>query len=173
MPKNRTRDRVGEDDIAAIIAAVERHPGGASRENIAGALPRQLAPRTLQFWLKNLVESERLESKGVKRAVRYHLPTSAPVAPDATVPETETGAVPLVPVSRAGAAVQSHLSKPAEARKPVGYNRNFLDSYRPNVRFYLSEMEREHLKNISRRPEPGLSRPKRRAPMPNRFSPVF
>jgi Fic/DOC family protein len=152
MPKNRTRDRVGEDDIAAIIAAVERHPGGASRENIAGALPRKLAPRTLQFWLKNLVESERLESKGVKRAVRYHLPASAPVAPDATVPETETGAAPLVPVSRAGAAVQRHLSKPAEARKPVGYNRNFLDSYRPNVRFYLPEKEREHLRETGARP---------------------
>lgn len=74
MPKSRTRDRVGEDDVAAIIAAVARYPGGAGRENIAAALPRKLASRTLQFWLKNLVESGRLTSKGVKRAVKYHVP---------------------------------------------------------------------------------------------------
>lgn len=69
MPKNRTRDRAGEGDVAAIIAAVERYPSGASRENIAAVLPRKLVPRTLQFWLKILVQSGRLTSEGVKRAV--------------------------------------------------------------------------------------------------------
>jgi alkylhydroperoxidase/carboxymuconolactone decarboxylase family protein YurZ len=148
MPKSRIRDRVVEDDIAAIIAAVARYPGGAGRENIAEAMPRKLAPRTLQFWLKNLVESGRLTSEGVKRAVKYHLPAAPP--PDAT-PSEPAEAVAVVPDSGAGAAIQHHLSKPVEARKPVGYNRKFLDSYRPNVRFYLSEKERESLREIGAR----------------------
>lgn len=153
MPERRIRDRIGEDDVAAIIAAVGRHPGGASRETIAKALPRKLAPRTLQFWLKNLVESGRLRSEGVKRAVRYHLPTTmtAALAPDATVPETETGAAVVVPVSPVGAAIRNYLSKPVEARKPVGYNREFLDTYRPNARPYLSTKERAHLREIGAR----------------------
>jgi hypothetical protein len=151
MPKSRIRDRVGEDDVAAMIAAVERYPGGASRENIAKALPRKLAPRTLQFWLKNLVESGRLTSDGVKRAVRYHLPTTTSPAPGTTVPETETGAAAVVPVSPVGAAIQQYLSKPVEARKPVGYDREFLDTYRPNARPYLSTKERAHLREIGAR----------------------
>lgn len=148
MPKNRTRDRVGEGDIAAIIAAVRQYPSGAKRENIAAALTRKLAPRTLQFWLKKLVESGRLTSDGVKRAVKYHLPTAAAVAPGTTIPE-ETA--PVIPVSRAGAAIQRHLLRPVEARMPVGYNREFLDSYRPNVRFYLSAEERARLALIGTR----------------------
>ena len=149
MPKNRTRDRVGEDDITAIITAVERYPSGASRETIAEALPRKLAPRTLQFWLKNLVESGRLTSQGVKRAVKYHLPAAA-AAPGATSSEPPEAAG-VVPVSGAGGAIQLYLSKPVEARKPVGYNHKFLDSYRPNVRFYLSEKERERLREMGTR----------------------
>jgi len=153
MPKSRTRDRVREDDVAAIIAAVERYPAGARRENIAKALPRKLAPRTLQFWLKNLIESGRLTSDGVKRAVRYHLPTTtlSALAPGTTVPETETGAAAVVPVSPVGAAIQQYLSKPVEARKPVGYNREFLDTYRPNARLYLSTKERSHLREMGAR----------------------
>jgi hypothetical protein len=33
----------------------------------------------------------------------------------------------------------------------VGYNREFLDGYRPNVRFYLSAEERAHLASIGAR----------------------
>jgi len=152
MPKKRTRDRVGEDDVAAIIAAVERFPSGASREDIAEALPRKLAPRTLQFWLKNLVESGRLTSDGVKRAVKYHLPAPPPPmgVPGAISSEPAEGAA-VVPVSVAGGAIQHYLSKPVEARKPVGYNHKFLDSYRPNVWFYLSKKEREGLREMGTR----------------------
>src|ERR1700722_14853721 len=78
MAKKITRDRISERDIAEIIAAVERHPSGASRDDIAKGLPRKLAPRTLQFWLRNLVASGRLSSEGAKRGMRYYLPTVAP-----------------------------------------------------------------------------------------------
>jgi hypothetical protein len=152
MAKSRTRDRIGEEDIAAIIAAVAHHPSGADRETIAKALPRKLAPRTLQFWLKNLVGDGRLRIEGVKRAVRYHAaPSPAPLVPGATLPETETEAPVVVPVSPVGAAIQQYLSQPVEARKPVGYNREFLDTYRPNARPYLSTKERAHLREVGAR----------------------
>src|SRR3546814_9315521 len=41
-----------------------------------------------------------------------------------------------------GAAIQEYVRRPSGTRKPVGYNRRFLDSYRPNDSFYLSPAER-------------------------------
>lgn len=144
MPK-----QIDEKDFAAILAAVALYPGGASRADIAKALPQKLAPRTLQFRLRSLVEAGRLKPEGESRAVKYHLlAAAAVVAPLTTAPE-ETA--PAIPVSRAGAAIQRHLLQPVEARTPVGYNREFLDSYRPNVRFYLSPEERARLAAIGTR----------------------
>jgi len=42
----------------------------------------------------------------------------------------------------------AYVRKPPEARKPVGYNRAFLDAYRPNVSVYLSSKERKHLRLV-------------------------
>ena len=41
--------------------------------------------------------------------------------------------------------MRTYLSQSLNARKPVGYNREFLDSYRPNETFYLSAEERARL----------------------------
>jgi Fic family protein len=35
-----------------------------------------------------------------------------------------------------------YVRQAPEARKPVGYDRKFLDNYRPNVSFYLTEQDR-------------------------------
>lgn len=38
-----------------------------------------------------------------------------------------------------------HVRLPIQQRQPVGYNRAFLDSYRPNVSFYLAQSVRDDL----------------------------
>ncbi|MBA3632725.1 MAG: Fic family protein [Acidobacteria bacterium] len=43
-----------------------------------------------------------------------------------------------------------YISQPIEARSPVGYNRDFLDSYQPNETFYLPAGQRENLLSIGR-----------------------
>jgi hypothetical protein len=53
-----------------------------------------------------------------------------------------------VPVSGSAAQIQRYVRQPVEARKPVGYERDFLDRYRPNIGAYLSEKERVHLKLV-------------------------
>ena len=135
MPK-----RIDEDNLAEILAVVAREPGGASRQDIAKALPQQLPPRTLQFRLRNLVQAGRLTTKGEGRAVRY-----LPVVPGAT-PGESAEAPFAMPISAAGSAIQQYLRRPPESRKPVSYNRELLDSYRPNVQFYLSPEERALLR---------------------------
>jgi hypothetical protein len=57
---------------------------------------------------------------------------------------------PVIPLSEAGAAIRDYVRQAPEARKPVGYDRDFLDRYRPNVSFYLTEQERTHLAAVGR-----------------------
>jgi Fic family protein len=45
------------------------------------------------------------------------------------------------------------VCRPIQARHPVGYNRDFLNNYRPNETHYLSEKERNHLLAIGKSPD--------------------
>ena len=53
-------------------------------------------------------------------------------------------------LSEPGADIRNYVRRPLQAREPVGYDRAFLDSYRPNETFYLSQAERERLHEIGR-----------------------
>jgi hypothetical protein len=144
---------IPEDALAAILAAVAGHPGGASRANIVETLTPTPAPRTLQFRLKHLVNAGRLVAEGKARAAKYSLPkhslqgtqrAEASAAASAGAVANEA----VIPLSPASAAIRRTLAQPAASRKPAGYNRQFLDSYRPNASFYLSQVERARLAEI-------------------------
>ena len=128
---------------------------------IAAALEAVPPRRTLQYRLKTLVDSGRLVMEGSGRWARYRAPTlmlSEP--PDFLVlaePERPfTGAVPETPtaeaqpLSEAGAKILEYVRRPVTARQPVGYDRDFLFSYRPNESFYLSQDERVQLREAGR-----------------------
>src|SRR6202789_269623 len=151
--------RIPEDSLAAIEQAVARHPGGASLSDVAAALPEKLADRTLQYRLKHLVDKGRLVKEGEgRRWTRYRVPAVAEAAPRALAEEApkaippaaeraEDAAVPLSPTSE---EMRGYLTQPLTGPKPVGYNRVFLDSYRPNETFYLSEEQRAHLAQVGK-----------------------
>jgi hypothetical protein len=140
---------IPEQELEALEAVVRSHPEGIGVQDIARELSPDLPRRTLQYRLKYLVEKNRLIKEGERRWVKYRIyvagaePESAAAK---TLEERETEA--LVPVSKAGAEIRKYVRKPIEARKPIGYDRKFLESYRPNVCAYLSEKERAHLKEI-------------------------
>ena len=141
-----------EQDLRAIEEAVRGQPGGVAVGEIADALETGLPRRTLQYRLKHLVEAGRLVREGEGRWARYRLP---PVAGRA---ELGLGPIQLkahgegaVPLSREGAQIRKYVRQPLAARKPTGYNRAFLESYRPNVTAWLSEKERVHLHEVGRR----------------------
>jgi Fic family protein len=138
---------IPEQDLKAIEEAVRRYPGGASFQQIADAIGPGVPRRTLQYRLKHLVNEKRLVQKGERRWARYRLPPQKDAdAAAAGQPEART-AVSL-PLSQASLEIQAYLRKPPEARKPVGYNREFLDSYRPNVSAYLTPAERARLREV-------------------------
>jgi hypothetical protein len=148
--------RIPEESLAAIEQAVAKHPEGASLNDVAEALSERLAYRTLQYRLKYLVDQARLITEGEgRRWTRYRIPVAEPqalaVEKSAAVPaaaeKTEEAAVPLSPASQ---EMRAYVSQALNARKPVGYNREFLDSYRPNETLYLSEEQRAHLAQVGK-----------------------
>jgi len=139
---------IPEQELEAIIGAVRRHPEGISAAAIAGALPTRPPLRTLQYRLKYLVDARRLVQKGTGRWAKYGLPIVAEGRREvwaASGAEFE-GFAP----SEGGSEISFFLGQPYTARKPVGYNRAFLESYRPNETFYLSPSDRERLANIGK-----------------------
>ena len=153
MPK-----RIPEESLTTVLRVVEGFPDGAGLSDIAEALEPKLAPRTLQYRLRYLVEAGRLIKQGEgRRWTKYRLPAAAEEETRAVVPE-KPAAVPdaaekteeAVPLTAASKEIRAYLSQPVNARKPVGYNRKFLDSYRPNETFYLSEEQRAHLAQVGK-----------------------
>lgn len=136
--------RIAEESLAAIEKAVQLQPEGADLRNIAAALNPPIPKRTLQYRLKYLVNSGRLEKENDDRWAKYRRTAVIPEKKPAAAEEREEA----VPLSRASNEIRHHLSQGVAARKPVGYNRKFLDSYRPNETFYLSEAERTRLAHV-------------------------
>jgi hypothetical protein len=79
------------------------------------------------------------------RAARYFLAEDAGATDTARV-----GAETVIPLSSEGQAVLAYVRQPVAGRQPVGYERAFLDGYRPNESFYLSQAQREHLAGVGR-----------------------
>ena len=148
--------RIPEGALTAIEKAVQLRPEGADLREIAGVVKPPVPKRTLQYRLRYLVDAGRLVKKGDDRWAKYHLPATAPektpattemsTAPPAAVVDEEA-AVPLSPASK---GIRKYLSQVVTARKPVGYKREFLESYRPNETFYLSQAQRAHLAQVGR-----------------------
>jgi len=147
---------IPETEIEAILAAVQRHDGGASLGEVTNALALQLPERTLQYRLRYLVDAGRLIRAGKgRRSVKYSLPLVQAVEPAATSATSVRPKEELsIPLSPASAEIRRYVNQPLGARKPTGYNRAFLDQYRPNVSFYLSVAERQQLARIG---TPGLA----------------
>ena len=145
---------VQEESLQAIEQVLREHPEGQTVSQIEADLITAPPRRTLQYRLKSLVDGKRLIMDGTGRWARYRLPQpvslSAGViaAGDATISAPRLEVLPAL--SEAGAEIREYVRQPLAARQPVGYERRFLESYRPNETFYLSPAERERLHEAGR-----------------------
>jgi len=143
--------RMPEGELVAIEKVARDHPGGVTVREIADSLEAGLPRRTLQYRLKHLVDAGRLVREGAGRWTRYRLPTVKGRGEAIAGPARAEGRGEApVPLSQEGAAIRENIRQPLAARTPAGYNRAFLDSYRPNVSAYLNREERAHLQKIGR-----------------------
>jgi hypothetical protein len=143
---------ISEEALRDIEGVLKGRSEGADLPQIASTLAAPVPQRTLQYRLKYLVDAGRIVREGEDRWAKYRLPQQA--APVAAVPMTAPPAAAetfeSVPLSAASLDILKYLSQPIAARKPVGYNRVFLESYIPNKSFYLSEAERARLADLGR-----------------------
>jgi Fic family protein len=107
-----------------------------------------MARRTAQRLIAKLIESGQVTALGEGRARRYfsvavQLGTSTEAARVDTFPS-------FIPLSADSQDILAYIDQPPEARKPVGYQRDFLDVYRPNETWYLSESLRRQLHKMGR-----------------------
>jgi len=149
MPK-----KISEQELESIAAIVADHPEGVQVNIIRDGLVFDLPPRMLQRRLALLVEQKRLIVEGRGRGSRYRLPVitgeGRAVSGDAKV---EGRGELYIPVSPEAETIKQAVREPIQNRRPVGYNRAFLDEYRPNDTFYLSAEIRQHLLEMGRSPD--------------------
>ena len=138
---------IAEQELKAIEVVVSAHPEGIAIQDIQNELKEEIARRTLQYRLKHLVDEGRLAKEGDRRWAKYLLPAAA--KRQAKAPKvSEEGLAGEVPLSEQAIKIQEYVRKPFRARKPVGYQRAFIDAYRPNDTAYLSAKEQTHLREV-------------------------
>jgi Fic family protein len=145
--------RLRGKDLESIVDLVRQRPDGARRSDIAEAL-QGVPQRTLQYWLKSLVDHGQLIQGGKGPAARYRLPAATDEQKEKPARQASAGEEKpeeaVVPLSAESERIREYLRQPSGARKAVGYHRQFLDGYRPNTSFYLSPKERAHLAEVGK-----------------------
>jgi Fic family protein len=101
-----------------------------------------------------LVEQQRLAVTGRGRGSRYRLPAvtgqiQAVLGDDQMRARGEV----YVPISAESKAIRQAVRQPIQNRRPVGYNRAFLDDYKPNRTFYLPAETRQRLFEFGKSPD--------------------
>ena len=101
-----------------------------------------IARRTAQRQIALMLEHGQVTASGQGRARRYRTSgTGALAFPD------------FIPLSADSQDILAYLNQPLPMRKPVGYQREFLDAYRPNESWYLSASLRQQLHKMGKTAE--------------------
>ena len=103
----------------------------------------EIARRTAQRLIAKLIDNGQVSALGEGRARRYFA-TGMPIAPDVEASKAD-GFPAFIPLSADSQDILAYIDQPVQARKPVGYQRDFLYAYRPNATGYLSEPLRRQL----------------------------
>lgn len=130
------------EEFKSIVETLASFPDGATLDDLREKLPLPLEKRTLQRRLKELKEKKLVLVLGSTRATRYYINSLAQTSPMVKEDDDQEGAIPM---SENGRRILALVSLPESKRSPVGYNRVFLENYRPNKDSYLSDEEKQKL----------------------------
>jgi Fic family protein len=150
------------DPLSRVTAELERFADGASIEMLLTALSHEISRRTLQRRLAEWSSSGAIRAEGIGKARRYLANRPSPVPATVTPGPAALGigasppAIAIdeyVPISDDGKQIRDAVGEPIVARSPVGYRREFLGEYQPNVTAYLSPALTRHLHELGRTPD--------------------
>ena len=135
--------------IAKLLKSIQDYPAGLTLAELLVRHP-DVARRTAQRQISQMIDAGQIQATGEGRARRYFAGRTV----DVQVPASAADAFPdYIPLSADSRDIVSYINQPLEARKPVGYQRDFLDAYQPNHTYYLSEPLRRQLYKIGKTPQ--------------------
>ena len=142
MPK-----QIAQNELDLIIGIVAKFPDGIALSKIMENLSVSISRRNVQHRLVFLVKRGLLHAEGKARARLYKLPPKKEKEVEGRFEVYNAHAILLSPEAK---EIEAQVILPMQARTPVGYNIQFLDKYRPNVSYYLSESMRQRLFEIGK-----------------------
>ena len=140
-----TGNKIESELIVKIVEIVTAADEGLSGADVHRALRRRSrgkvpSDRTVRRRLEELTEEGIIAHTGANRQSKYHRLAETPEQD--TLDEVRIE----IPFSDESKAVQEYVRRPLQARKPIGYQRDFLEEYMPNHVSYLPENIRRDLR---------------------------
>lgn len=133
--------------ISSLLSSVEASANGLTLAELLTEHP-EIARRTAQRLIAKLIESGQIAARGDGRARRYF---GAGIKIGSVSQTIRSDIFPRsIPLSADSQDILAYIDQPLEARRPVGYQREFLNAYRPNETWYLSESLRRQLHKMGR-----------------------
>jgi hypothetical protein len=127
-----------------------RSTGGPTLGELLARHP-DIARRTAQRLIQRMIEAGQITARGEGRARRYFFVADAVAEPRVAYPLARFP--PFIPVSADSQDILAYIDQPLAARHPVGYQRDFLNAYRPNETWYLPQPLRQQLHRIGKTPQ--------------------
>lgn len=128
-----------------LLHSIQASQNGLTLAGLLNGNPG-IARRTAQRLIAKLVQSGQVKAHGAGRARRYF---SADVQSGTVDLAAKVDRFPsFIPLSADSLDILHYIDQPPQARKPVGYQLDFLDAYRPNETWYLSESLRRQLHKL-------------------------
>jgi len=103
-----------------------------------------LKPHALRDRLQDLIKEGKVTRQGVARGTKYKAVKTHSAVIKMTLPMV------TIPLSQAAEQVRAYVTAPLPNRENVGYNRDFLDEYCPNISSYLTNQDNETLLELGR-----------------------
>ena len=150
------------EDLELIESIIAGHPGGIRISDIASDMARRQGAspnrRTLQRRLQKLIDAQCVTTEGESVALVYKPALGAGGQAIGTATATSIAQAELyVPVSPEGATIRDQVRRAPMHRRPVGYQRDFLQAYQPGETFYLPEALRHQLHEMGRTSAKGVA----------------
>lgn len=130
-----------------LLNSITKAANGLSMAELMTMHP-DIARRSAQRQVAKLVEKGQVIAQGDGRARRYFC---ADISLKSVTKTNDGDRFPdFISISADSQDILGYINQPLEARNPVGYQRDFLDSYQPNKTWYLSEPLRRQLHKMGK-----------------------
>lgn len=136
------------EQFVLIKEALRQLPEGADIESIVQKTGIQVNKKTILRRLQELSRAGEVEVAGKARATRYRLVQLSVLTglSNASIAQPATS----LTLDEWADEVLALVTRPQSQRKPVAYQRAFIESYQPNVDAYLTIEEKQKLAAIGR-----------------------